>query len=315
MKAWSVSLLVLMLAANSSAAAGLNLAWNNCYPSPGAVVDQSFICDDSAPGAGDANAHTFQMYGSAIAGIEITGMHSWVAAIEMQVQNATLDPWWQLGSNDCRGGAISVLINSFSNTTTCDKSLMSGSPPPIEVSDWCDGPCLTPWFSAWTPNSANFQIVAARTTGVTVDASTEYQLFCVQIDTRNTKIDETRGTTTVCAGCLDPACIVFNYLEYDVPPTSTFNGKYMVSSVWASGRCSLGGGVPAQRNYVTWQGGGTVPAKRTTWGHGAQSLPVMWLTWPGKGRALATRTPAPQSQLPTKKGGALSVSGAAPEGP
>ena len=33
--------LMILLAATGATAAGLNLAWNNCYPSPGAALDQS----------------------------------------------------------------------------------------------------------------------------------------------------------------------------------------------------------------------------------------------------------------------------------
>ncbi len=100
-----------------------------------------------------------------------------------------------------------------------------------------------------------------RTTGFSVLAATQYQLFITAIDTHNTKVNGD-GTTVACAGCLDPGCIVFNALEIDVPiDQQPPDGKN-----WF--------GTADTRQYVTWQGGvigGTgcpaqVPTKRTSWG-------------------------------------------------
>ena len=255
MKALCATLLVLVLPVAASAA-GLNLAWNNCYPSPGAALNQNFICDDSSPGAGDANTQTFKLYGSVVTGFDIAGVLAWDATIDMRVANPTLDSWWQLGTGDCREGAALLTFNSFNNTTTCNTQLM---PPPqsLGVSQWQDN---------LGPNAARLRMVVARTTAVTMTASTEYQLFCIVIDSRNTKVNAADGTTWACAGCLDPACFVFNQLIIEIPPVGAFNGQYVISNETMGGsRCNLGGGVPDHRNYVTWQSG-TVPVKRTTWG-------------------------------------------------
>ncbi len=254
MKKLLISAVILMLSAGSAGAVGLNLAWVNCYPSAGAAQDQAFNCDDSSPGAMDANTFTFTMVASVIPGINITGLIAWGGTFDWQVANATLDDWWKLSTSECREGAISYVFNGFTNTTTCNKQMMVGSPAPLGIANWA-------YPSDKPSNWARYSPGVVRTTGFNVVSTTQYQLAIIAVDTHNTKINGD-GTTVACAGCLDPACIVFNQVELDVPVAQQPpDGKNIVTAA-------------DQRQFVTWQGGAigglgcplNTPAHRTSWG-------------------------------------------------
>jgi hypothetical protein len=254
MKKLLISAVILMLSVGSAGAAGLNLAWNNCFPSAGAALDQTFSCDDSSPGAMDANLNVFTMVGSVIPGINITGLIAWGGTFDWQTLSPTLDDWWKLAGTECREGAVTFSFNGFSNTTTCNKTMMVASPAPLPVANWA--------YPADKPaNWARYSPGVARTTGFNVVGTTQYQLCIIAIDTHNTLVNGD-GTTVACAGCSDPACIVFNEVELDVPVAQQPpDGKNIVNNA-------------DQRQYVTWQGGAiggtgcplSTPARRTSWG-------------------------------------------------
>src|SRR6185503_17202387 len=110
-------------------------------------------------------------------------------------------------------------------------------------------------------NWARYSPGVVRTTGTTVTAGVQYQLAIITLDAHNT-VTTIDGTQTACAGCLDPACIVFDQVELDVPVAQQPpDGKNIV---YASD----------QRQFVTWQGGAIggsgcpiqIPVRRATWG-------------------------------------------------
>ncbi len=102
-------------------------------------------------------------------------------------------------------------------------------------------------------------MAAVRFTGTTVLDSVRYQLFRVDLDTHDTRVDAATGTTAACAGCLDPMCILLTEVEIDVPITpSNVDGK-----AWFA--------IADVRNWVAWQADlqlsdCAVAARRTTWG-------------------------------------------------
>ena len=254
MKKIVISAVFLTTIVGTAGAVGLNLAWNNCIPSAGAAQDQVFNCDDSSPGAMDANTNTFTMVASVIPGINITGLIAWGGTFDLQVANGTLDDWWKLAGSECREGAVSFTFNGFTNTTTCNKQMMVTSPAPLPVANW--------GYPADKPaNWARYQNGVARTTGFNVVSTTHYQLCVIAIDTHNTKVNGD-GTTTACAGCLDAGCVVFNEAELDVPAAQQPpDGKNIINAA-------------DTRQFVTWQGGAIggagcplgVPVHRTSWG-------------------------------------------------
>lgn len=254
MKKLLISAVILMLSVGSAGAVGLNLAWNNCFPSAGAAVDQTFSCDDSSPGAMDANQNVFTFVASVIPGINISGLIAWGGTFDLQVANATVDDWWKLAGGECREGGISYVFNGFTNTTTCAKNMMVASPAPLGIANWA--------YPADKPaNWARYSPGVVRTTGFSVVGTTQYQLAIIAVDSHNTAINGD-GTTVACAGCLDPACIVFNEVELDVPVAQQPpDGKNIINTA-------------DQRQYITWQGGAiggagcplSTPTRRTSWG-------------------------------------------------
>jgi hypothetical protein len=238
-------------------AAGLNLAWNNCFPSPGAAQDLTFLCDNSYPDAMDANTQTFKIVASVVPGTDIHGLIAWGATFGVQGKNPTAEDWWKLGIGECREGAVTFTFNGFTNATTCNKQIMEADST-LAVYRWSSD------FSESVnmASAANYSIGVVRLLpGFNVVANTQYQLCIIAIDTHNTMVNGD-GTTTACAGCLEPVCFVLGAVELDVlsdqhPP----DGKTWVT-------------LPDQRQFVTWQGGAIgglgcpaqVPARRTTWG-------------------------------------------------
>src|SRR5690349_19004102 len=88
---------LLAVTASIASATGVDLNWNKCLANAGSrVADQSFLCDDSSPGAGDANLNQFGFYGSVRTGVSIVGVKSWQADVDIQTANPTLDPWWDM---------------------------------------------------------------------------------------------------------------------------------------------------------------------------------------------------------------------------
>lgn len=240
----------LLLCASSASAAGLNLAWDNCYPTSGSSQDKSFQCDDTAPEAMDANEQSFVLYGSVIPGVNVNGLIAWGASLDFETLSAVLDDWWKVGAGQCREGAVGFHYNGFTNATSCNKQIMVTSQA-SPTSNW-----MTPYPGRGS-NSSQLSLGVARTSGFNVVGTTQYQLFTVTIDSHNTKINGD-GTTVECAGCLDPICIVLMSVELYVPiAQKPPDGRTIIAAVDHQG-------------YVTWQGGGGMNcaaiAMHPTWG-------------------------------------------------
>lgn len=245
--------LLLALTASMASAVGIDLNWNNClFGAPNRAADMAPVCDDPDPAV--TNGQVFTMYGSVRTGVNIPGVIAWGADIDVQTAAAVLDPWWQLGAGECREGSIGYTFNGFTNSTSCNKTLMVTSPAPLGIANWASG--------QGGPNRAHYGIGVVRTTGVTVLGATKYQLFAASIDSRFTMADPNSPADPVCAGCQDAACIVLNHVEVDVPvaqqPPDGKNNYF----------------APEIANWVTWNGGGVsgggcpgaTPTRTATWG-------------------------------------------------
>lgn len=224
-----------------ASAVGLNLAWNNCFPT--GAVDNTVVCDIAS------NGNIYQLYGSIISGIAIPDLASQEDVIDVQVANANLDDWWRLTSGECRDGSLSVQFQGFANGTTCIKTLFGGSIVP-----------LTNWDSQAPPelglNHGRLRLVCSRVTGIAMSGTTQYQLFLVNIDGVHSAFDPADPGTPECAGCSDKGCIVFNSCNL----LAISGAKNMITT-------------PDQRRYVTWQGGPSgdltcqaTSVRRQTWG-------------------------------------------------
>ncbi len=244
---------LLALTASMASAVGIDLNWNNCLFAAGnRVADMVPVCNDPDPTI--TNGQVFSMFGSIRTGVNISGVIAWGADIDVQTANPSLDPWWQLGSGECREGSIGYTFNGFTNATSCNKTLMVTSPAPLGIANWASG--------QGGPSRAHYGIGVVRTTGVTVVGTTKYQLFDASVDSRFTQFDPASPADPVCAGCQDAACIVLNHVEVDVPtaqqPPDGKNNFY----------------APELAEYVTWNGGAVAgggcptatPSRPATWG-------------------------------------------------
>src|SRR5262245_43981901 len=86
---------LLALTASIASAVGIDLNWDHCLDTNPAhrVADQGFICDDSSPGAGDANLQSWGLAASVRTGVTYSGVIAWGAIIDLQVAAPALDPW------------------------------------------------------------------------------------------------------------------------------------------------------------------------------------------------------------------------------
>lgn len=244
---------LLALTASMASAVGIDLNWNNClFSATNRVADQPTICDEVDPAT--TNGSIYTMYGSVRTGVNISGVIAWGADLDVQVANATLDPWWQMGQNECREGSIGYVFNGFTNSTSCNKNIMVASPAPLGIANWAS-------FQGG-PNRAHYGIGVVRTTGFNVLGTVKYQLFAASIDGRFSVADPANPTDPVCAGCSDAACIVLNHVEVDVPTAqqppdgkNNFYAPEIAQFVSLNGGAVPGGGCP-----------GATPAQTKTWG-------------------------------------------------
>jgi len=244
---------LLALTASMASAIGVDLNLGNCLFAAGnRLADKALDCNNADPAV--SNGDIIQMYGSVRTGVNISGVIAWGADVDVQVANPSLDPWWQLGSGECRDGSVTFVFNGFTNTTSCNKSLMVTSPAPLPVANWGSG--------VGGPNRARYSIGVARTTGITVLGATKYQLFIANVDTRFSEFDPANPSDPVCPGCQDAACIVLNHVEVDVPaaqqPPDGKNNYYnaeIAQFVTVNGGAVPGGGCPT-----------ATPTHRGTWG-------------------------------------------------
>ena len=237
MKRWLASLTALFTLATlapHAMAAGINLAWSNCFPT--GLADLSPVCNIAS------NGNVYLLYGSAVSGVAIPDLASQADVIDVQVANPTLDDWWMFASGECRDGSLFITFQGFPNTTTCNKTLFGGSIVPL--SDWAS--------KFGVQNRARLRLVCSRVTGTAMSATTQYQLFQIYIDGQHSAFDPADPGTPECGGCSDQALIVFNFCQLQA-----ISGSNLLLTTPNNN--------PVGRQHVTWQAN-PVPARRQTWG-------------------------------------------------
>ena len=227
---------LLVVAAATASAGGINLAWNDC--SPAGLTNKTFACtSNSLVGA--------IMVASAIAPVPMDQLNSEESDMTLQTNQATLSQWWNLqtsgGNIPCRTG----IASSF---------------------DFTGGPfsCLDPWVGVASggydftnaylaPNRGRIRTVCAIAGSTPITGVDEYYFFKI------TLLGQKSTGNGSCAGCTDGACIVFTQLKLNQPLGV---GNYLITN-------------PLVSQYVTWQSGGAsvplgcpaaTPTRTTTWG-------------------------------------------------
>jgi len=223
---------LLALTAGLAMAQGdINLGWTDC-PAPygTGLTNLSPACN--------SNLGANVLVASFMPPVDMLQFNGHAGVVDLQVAASTLDPWWHLETGGCRVGK---LTGSF---------------------DFTAGPfsCLDVWAGLASgginlgtigTNRLRIRTVCAVPGVAPISSISEYYVFKLTISNA-----QTVGPLG-CAGCLDPACIVFNNLLLTQPAGV---GDYVLTTG------------PLQ--YVTWRAGTGVtggcpaatPTRNTTWG-------------------------------------------------
>ena len=231
----SCAFLALTAGIAAAGAGGLNLGWNDCGGLP-ASLDRAFACN--------TNSGISQLFGTFVAPAFVTAMSANEIVMDIQTVGVSLTPWWGMRTGACRTAAsLSGVFNFAAGPFTCYDYWQAGAIGSI-AQDVAVG------------NRARVKGVFALPAGdsriTDVPEGTEVYSF-------KANINNARSTGLgACTGCLTGVCIVLNSIKVNQPIGTPGGGKYISS--------------PANRAYVTWQGGASAdcyaatPAKNTTWG-------------------------------------------------
>jgi len=220
----------MLLVASSALAAGLNLAWQNCY-ADGGTADRTSTCGSNLGQAGS-------LVGSFFSPADVVDVSGAEIVVDLISQSGVLPAWWSLKeAGTCR--PLSLSIQAFDGTSCFD----------------------------WAAGQASMNIAAYQFDKVVVGSA---RILCVNavpasaygtLDQVNEfvamRLNISNANTTTCAGCLEPVCIVFNSCNMTTPVAA--------NNVLITGAANGGAS-----NMVTWQGPGAncaaVPVKNATWG-------------------------------------------------
>ena len=228
--------------ASTALAGGLNLAWDHCASDGGLQVKVSACL---------TNAANNILIGSFVPVDDLAGVTGIKCVLDVLIGDGTspIPPWWDMvGIGACRATSPQALI-------------VTGVPlgPAIYCTDWASGLAgggLAAYQIGGNVPPANaiahrrMVIGFAVSTASAADLLSTQEYFGFNVIISNTK---TVGTGS-CAGCLTPACIVFNSLN-------------IVPGVSQGQRVQVG--TSAGSNFATWQTSAPncalVPTRRTTW--------------------------------------------------
>jgi len=242
--------LLALMAPMASAAGYINLAWGNCAAAGGAL-DDNFACNSNA---GATPVHI--MVGSFGPPMTLGKFNGHAGVVDIQTASPTLLPWWQLAYHPVAPIA-------------CRNKLAGPSDDAMSVDyNFVTGPfgCFDPWGGGASGGSGIDETAANRLRVRTVcaigvpeslyiadpdDLPIEYYVFKIVMTNANTI------GTGACAGCTDPACIVFNSLKLTQPAGV---GDFIITT--------------GPQQYVAWKHGvigglgcpAATPTQKATWG-------------------------------------------------
>jgi hypothetical protein len=172
MKRAAIAFLFAALAAAPAHAGGMNLSWDDCGVAGTEL--RTFSCN--------TNAGSNKLVISVQPEADIADAVGWEAAIRLQANETTLNPWWQMFNvGSCRGSAVPTLDTSFGTTCTNATDGISG----FGV------------IGSYTVGGNNATLVCgwATATPFALLATNEY--YTINLDIDNTR---TIGTSS-CSGC------------------------------------------------------------------------------------------------------------------
>lgn len=197
MKASVSAMLLLALAAGHASAQGVNLYWNDCGGGSGAAINQVFACDTNLGGP-------FTMVLSVVPALEMPQFVAAEARLDVLVAGASLPPWWQVASGQCRAGALNV---------TCDP-IEFGALACADVWDGAQPLSVYQVTTAPVPYAFRIQFGAALAAPSPIPAEELGQELVVGA-VRLTRAKSTGAEA--CDGCLTGACFVVEQLKLMQP--------------------------------------------------------------------------------------------------
>jgi len=227
--------MLLAASATFASAAGLNLAWNNCY-ADGGVQNRTSACTSNLGQAGSLIGSFF----SPADVIEVSGAE---IVVDLSSASPALPAWWQFKNvGSCR--PTSLAIQAFDGLSCFDWAAGQAS---MNIAAYQLG--------LHGPNSARILCVNAVPASAygTLDQVNEFTAMRLNVN------NALSTGTGACDGCLDPVCIVFNSLN--MTTNNNANNTKILNP--ADGVAS---------NMAFWQGGAVpnctlvVPTKNQTWG-------------------------------------------------
>jgi hypothetical protein len=227
------ALLALTASLASAQGAGINLAWNDCYPA--GIPLMTFACD--------RNDGAQTMYGSYIPPLGVVKLTGNEIVVDLRSASPVLPQWWMFkNAGTCRQTSLSANFNFVAGPYAC-------------VDYWAgraSGNIAAYQVGLGGPNRARIKLVAAigSSTAGPVMPPAEYYSFGLVINNAKTVGDG------YCDGCLEPVCIVLNSINLTQPPG--FGNFFLF--------------MPAPRNWVVWQNPligfcpDATPTRASTWG-------------------------------------------------
>ena len=226
--------LAIAASAAAATAGGINLGWGDCGGQP-ATENRTFACD--------TNAGTNTLVGSFVAPCCVTELQSTEVWMDLQSTGATLPAWWQMRTGQCRAQSLLVGYDFRSGPFTC-------------MDYWQNRAAGGVTEDPFTGNRARIRLQLALPyqdpgAGPVPEGQEIYSFKC---DISNRKTVGAAG----CGGCGAGVCIVLNTVKLNQRAGNPY-GTYFITA-------------PANRNWVTWQGGTgadcylATPARNVTWG-------------------------------------------------
>lgn len=217
----------------STAAAQIQVAWNDCLADGGSATKSSACTSNSGV---NRLAVSYTPTASIPDFVAIDG------TLDIQLDNGNPNQWWEFkNAGACRQNAAAIGINVFNlpNSFTCEDTWDGGASATGLFTGYAVG------FGQPNRNRAVFAIARAASNPTAISLGTNYFAWFWQI---------TNANTLTCTGCADPAAIW--------SPTMTVSGLSGATAVVLTGSPDDG------ESCVSWNGGSCLatPAQSTTWG-------------------------------------------------
>lgn len=231
----------MLVVASSAMAAGINLAWSNCFGEGTGTSNRTFACT--------ANTGSNILVTSFVLPADLTQVSGNELVLDVLTTSNPIPPWW-----------------SFRDAGSCRQTSMaantSQNPADVVCVDWASGQSAG-GIGAYSNELGTIDgsllnqhrrikiAIAVPLPLPDLVGDTEY--FSTNITINNQK---TVGTGA-CAGCAEPVCIVFNSI--------------LITRPVGAGDLKLSDPTTPGSNIVTWQGVGPncqlVPTRNVTWGN------------------------------------------------